>query len=110
MNEPGMSLLKGVFVVKRFAESCPYFDLSDSDKAEKALRNLEVDDWVKAQLLREYDAEHFVLFKSCLSSFIFHRQWLDENTHTSNAIHDDTPCFTGLHTDVLYIAAPVILT
>ena len=88
----------------------------------------ELDDWIEARLPRDCDVEIFVFFKFCLASFIFHRQWLDENTHTSNSIHlspfwaesipflscvvikfpwnktDDTPGFTGLPTDVLYMA------
>ena len=113
---------------KRFAESCPYFDFSDCDEAVKALRMQELDDWIEARLPRDCDAEFFVLFKFCLASFIFHRQWLDENPLISNAIRlslfwaesiqfsscvvtkfpwnktDDTPGFTGLPTDVLYMA------
>jgi hypothetical protein len=56
---------------KRFAESCPYFDFSDCDKAVKALRMQELDDWIEARLPRDCEAKFFVLFKFCLLHSFF---------------------------------------
>ncbi len=70
----------------------------------------------------------FALFMTCIASFIYHKSWLDETVHPENALRcspfwsetipssehvitcypwnrsKDTPEFTGLPVDVLYMA------
>lgn len=115
---------------KRFAESIPYFDFSEYDALEKELKMRRLDCWIKERMPeagRHNDAIFYV-FKSCLASLIHHRQWLNETIHSDNPIrlspfwYDevpyadhvttrypwtrtiDTPEFTGIPLDVLYLA------
>ena len=89
-----------------------------------------LDRWIKDRMPesgRQNDAIFFV-FKSCLASLIYHRPWLNETIHSDNSIRlspfwyedipyadhvttcfpwtrtDDTPEFTGIPLDVLYLA------
>lgn len=114
---------------KRFAESCPYFDFSECEETEKMRFEHALDEWIKAQMTAGgYIIDGvFLLFKHWLASFIYHREWLDENIHSNNALKwsffgqaipcadlvgpdfpfnktVDTPKITGLPVNVLYIA------
>ena len=114
---------------KSFAESIPYFDFSDSDALEKELKMRQLDRWIKDRMLNGGENESiFYLFKSCLASLIHHRPWLNRTLHDENPIRispywyedipyanqvttrypwtrtEDTPEFTGIPVDVLYLA------
>ena len=78
-------------------------------------------------MLELCSTETFRLFKFCVAFLVFHRDWFDENIHEDNALRfspfwsepipfascvvtrfpwdktQDTPQFTGLPTDVLYM-------
>jgi hypothetical protein len=117
---------------KRFAESLPYFDFSDLSAVDKERKMREQDSWIK-QRMPETGAINdsvFCLFKSCLASFIFHWNWLRETIHEESPLRStvfwaereqfpyadrvttrlpwtqtsDTPQFTGIPIDVLYLA------
>ncbi len=70
---------------KRFAESCPYFDFSDCGESEKEARHKKIDDWIQCRMPELCSTETFRLFKFCVATFIFHRDWLDENIHEDTA-------------------------
>jgi hypothetical protein len=123
----GCSVCGGVLIGKRFAESCPYFDFSDCQEAEKEERHKQLDKWIACRMSEQCNPETFQLFKFCVACFIFHRGWLDEITHEDNTLclssfwsepcpyascvvtkfswnkTQDTTEFTGLPTDVLYM-------
>ncbi len=123
----GRSVCGRVRLGKRFAESCPYFDFSNCGESEKEERHKKIDDWIQCRMPELCSTETFRLFKFCVATFIFHRDWLDENIHEDNALRfspfwsepipfascvvtrfpwdktQDTPQFTGLPTDVLYM-------
>ena len=115
---------------KGFAESLPYFDFSLFDPIVKEQMTKEVDDWIKARMPggAALNESVFALFKACLSSLVFHRDWLNCSIHSENALRtspfwsetiphsehvttrypwnkmNDTPEFTGLPVDVMYMA------
>ena len=115
---------------KRFAESIPYFDLSEFDSIEKENMMRQLDAWIKDRMSEASAANEsvFCMFKSCLASFYHHREWLDSTLHARSPIRttifwleecpfaqyvvtrfpwtatDDTPNFTGIPVDVLYLA------
>ncbi|KAL3793017.1 hypothetical protein ACHAWO_008273 [Cyclotella atomus] len=114
---------------KTFAESIPYFDFSSYSMLEKEVKMRELDQWIKDRMLDGGENESiFFLFKSCLASLIYHRSWLNQTIHDENAIRispfwyedipyanlvttrypwtrtEDTPEFTGIPVDVLYLA------
>ena len=113
----------------RFAESMPYFDFSGFGKVEKETMMRTLDDWIKRQMPAG-GAENesvFCLFRCCLASLIYHKDWLEENLHSQNPLFlspflcedipfanhvrtafpwnttTDTPAFTGLPSDVFYM-------
>ena len=121
-------------LTKYFAESCPYFDFSHLDDEGKEKHRQIIDNWIKARMPGGGDNNDvFGLFKMCIASFIFHRQWLEEHIHSTNLIRcspfwneaiphadrvvtrfpwdktTDTPAITGLPPDVLYMAEIEIL-
>ena len=114
---------------KSFAESLPYFDFAEYDALEKESKMRELDRWIKQRMLGGGGNESiFYMFKSCLASLIYHRSWLNQTIHNDNAIRispfwyedipyahqvttcypwtrtEDTPEFTGIPVDVLYLA------
>ena len=114
---------------KSFAESIPYFDFSDSGALEKELKMRQLDRWIKDRMLNGGNNESiFYLFKTCLALLIHHRHWLNRTLHDENPIRispfwyedipyanlvttrypwtrtEDTPEFTGIPVDVLYLA------
>jgi len=114
---------------KSFAESIPYFDFSDYGMLEKEVKMRELDQWIKDRMLDGGNNESiFYMFKSCLASLIYHRPWLNRTIHDRNPIQispfwyedipyahlvttqypwtrtEDTPEFTGIPVDVLYLA------
>ena len=48
----------------------------------------EVDDWIKARMPggAALNESVFALFKACLSSLVFHRDWLNCSIHSENAL------------------------
>jgi hypothetical protein len=117
---------------KRFAESIPYFDFSEQPAIVKEQMMREQDIWIK-QRMSEAGAINdgvFCLFKTCLASFIFHWDWLRSTIHRDSPLRStifwsekeqfphannvttcfpwtqtaDTPQFTGIPIDVLYLA------
>ena len=88
-----------------------------------------LDEWIKARMPSGGKTNEHILsvFKMCIASLIFHREWLDENIHTGNPLRCspfwsevipfsdhvmtrfpwnrtvDTPEITGLPIDVLYM-------
>lgn len=96
----------------------------------------DLNHWIKARMPSAGAANDnvFALFKSCLAQLIYHRTWLDETLHHDSVLHlspfwsevvphsehvttrypwdasDDTPTFTGLPVDVLYMAKVESLT
>ena len=114
---------------KSFAESLPYFDFAEYDALEKEIKMRELDRWIKQRMLGGGGNESiFYMFKTCLASLIYHRSWLNRTIHDENAIRispfwyedipyahqvttcypwtrtEDTPEFTGIPVDVLYLA------
>ena len=115
---------------KRFAESIPYFDLSEFDSLEKENEMRQLDRWIKDRMSEAGAVNDavFCMFKSCLASFYHHREWLDETLHARSPIRtsifwldecpfakyvvtrfpwtatNDTPNFRGIPVDVLYLA------
>lgn len=114
---------------EEFAESCPYFDFSEYGPAEKERRHQTVDAWIRSRMPgggENHDV--FTLFKHCISSFAYHRPWLESNLHPESEVRGssiwnesipfadhvitrhlwdktpDTPAFTGIPPDVLYMA------
>jgi hypothetical protein len=70
-----------------FAESCPYFDFSQYKPAEKERRRLAVDGWIRRRMPGDgKDDDVFSMFKMCIASFIYHRQWLDETLHPNSEV------------------------
>lgn len=89
-----------------------------------------LDNWIKSRLPAAAASNDsvFCMFKACLASLIHHRNWLNETLHSNNPIRvsafwnepipfaccvrtcfpwtrtDDTPEFTGIPIDVLYMA------
>jgi hypothetical protein len=114
---------------KDFAESIPYFDFSDDDPHVKAAKHREIDLWMKRRMPLDAQSNDNVmpLLKTCIASLAYHREFLDANLHHRNAITaspfysepiphatntmtrypwnctDDTPKFTGLPVDVMYM-------
>jgi hypothetical protein len=116
----------------RFAESLPYFDLSDVDGVEREAMLCTVNNWIKARMPAggAINEAVFCLFKSCLASLVFHRRWLEQNLHSENPVFatsffsemdsmpfadrvttrypwnatKDTPAFTGVPPDILLMA------
>lgn len=114
---------------KDFAESLPYFDFSDDDPHVKAAKHREIDLWMKRRMPLDAQSNDNVmpLLKTCIASLAYHREFLDANLHHRNAITaspfysepiphasntttrypwnytDDTPKFTGLPVDVMYM-------
>ena len=111
----------------RFAESIPYFDFSEFPSTQKETMNRVLDNWIKSRM-PEGGAKNqavFFLFKSCLASVVYHRQWWKDNLHQRNPVRgsvfmtedvpfaehvrtalpwtktDDTPVFTGIPQDIL---------
>ena len=100
------------------------------DEDERDRRTLIVDAWIKDRMPggENVNMDVFKLFKMCLASFIFNRPWFEENMHPENAVRSspfwsepipyagnvvtrfpwtrtrDTPEFTGLPPDVLYLS------
>jgi hypothetical protein len=117
---------------KRFAESIPYFDFLEYDALEKEVKMRQLDAWIKSRMPEAgaLNDAVFFLFKSCLASLIFHREWILQNLHATHPIFTspffseigefpftdrvrtcfpwtktcDTPVFTGIPADVLYMA------
>eukprot|EP00956_Cyclotella_meneghiniana_P044667 scaffold329607_cov76-Cyclotella_meneghiniana.AAC.1 len=115
---------------KRFAESLPYFDLSDYSGLEREQKLRQLDRWIKDRMPAVASANDavFYLFKMCLASLIHHREWLNETLHSESPVRmtsfwyedipladhvttkfpwtrtNDTPEFTGIPIDVLYMA------
>ena len=114
---------------KSFAESVPYFDFSEYDALAKESKMRELDRWIKDRMVTGGDNESiFFMFKSCLASLIHHRAWLNQTIHDENPLRispfwyedipyasqvttcypwtrtEDTPEFTGIPVDVLYLA------
>ena len=114
---------------EEFAESCPYFDFTHCELGEKERRHQIIDAWIRSRMPgggENHDV--FVLFKRCVASFVYHRQWLDRNLHPESEVRGcifwseivpfaanvttkhlwdktaDTPSFTGLPPDVLYMS------
>ena len=89
-----------------------------------------LDSWIKTRMPEAGASNEavFCLFKACLASLIFHKTWLVENLHAQNPVlttpyfsedvpfadhvmtrfpwtkTEDTPVFTGIPADVLYMA------
>jgi hypothetical protein len=65
-----------------FAESCPYFEFSQYEPAEKERRQNLVDGWIRSRMPGGGENDNiFCIFKMCLASFIYHRPWLEANLH-----------------------------
>ncbi|KAL3778149.1 hypothetical protein ACHAWO_010885 [Cyclotella atomus] len=64
----------------RFAESIPYFDMSEYSPIEKELMMREQDQWIKERMSADGAINDgvFCLFKTCLASFLFHWDWLQK--------------------------------
>ena len=73
---------------ERFAESIAYFDFSECNGSEKKEWQHLLNKWIKNCMPSGGKSnEHtFLVFKMCISSFIFHRKWLNNNLHTENLI------------------------
>ena len=126
----GRSVSGRVRLGKRFAESIPYFDFSPFPTVTKETMMRTQDSWIKSRLpeqARNNEAV-FCLFKSCLASIIYHKEWAKVNLHEKNPIRtspflfedipfaelvrtafpwtktDDTPEFTGIPANVVYLA------
>ena len=121
---------------KGFAQSSAYFDFSQYNLFDKEKMSNYLNDWIKARMpsAGATNDNVFALFKSCLAQLIHHRAWLDETLHHDSVLclspfwsevaphsehvttrypwdaSDDTPTFTGLPVDVLYMAKVESLT
>jgi hypothetical protein len=115
---------------KEFAESIPYFDFSEFSGEDKEEKRREVDAWIRERMPEEGRNNDvvFCLFKTCIASLVYHRQFLDGVLHPENAIRcsvfwsekipyedhvvtrfpwnrtSDTPEISGLPIDVLYMS------
>jgi hypothetical protein len=116
----------------RFAESIPYFDLLEFDLVEREVRHHRLDSWIWARMPAGGAVNEgvFWLFKCCIASLVYHRQWLQQNLHSENPVFatpflsemdsmpftdcittrflwnatDETPVLTGVPSDVLLMA------
>lgn len=117
---------------KTFAESLPYFDFSEFPQVAKERMMREQDEWIKERMsaAAAVNDSVFCLFKSCLASFLYHGDWLSSTIHRDSPLRcsvfwaekhlfphanyvttrfpwtrtADTPQFTGIPVDVLYMA------
>lgn len=72
---------------EEFAESCPYFDFSDYEPGEKERHHQIIDAWIRSRMPgggENHDV--FTLFKCCVASFVYHRQWLESNLHPESEV------------------------
>ena len=116
---------------RRFAESNAYFDFSDYSWVEKERMLREQDAWIKARMPEAGAVNDavFCMFRACLASFLHHFDWLNETLHSQNALRcspfwaekadfphsncvttrfpwnatKDTPQFTGIPIDIIYL-------
>lgn len=74
---------------KRFAESLPYFDFSESGTLEKEVMIRTLDNWISKTRMPEAGACNdavFCLFEGCVASLLYHKDWLKVNLHSLNSI------------------------
>ena len=79
---------------KRFAESLPYFDLSDYSGLEREQKLRQLDRWIKDRMpaVAATNDAVFYLFKMCLASLIHHREWLNETLHSESPVRMTSFC------------------
>lgn len=115
---------------KEFAASPPYIDFSDCTRADKELHIANIDAWIIARMppsARDND-KVFMLFKTCLASLYYHREFVNTSLHTNSCLRtnhfmteempfvgnltvkypwnatSDTPEVTGMPPDVLILS------
>ena len=115
---------------KEFAASPAYFDFSSLSRSEREQRDHQINGWIKDRMPEEAQSNDkvFLLFKMCIASIGYHRQFLEENVHSMSNLRSsifmletmplqdcvtvkypwnstvDTPDFTGIPADILIIA------
>ncbi len=113
-----------------FAASPAYFDFSSMNRTEREKNERQINGWTKDRMPEEAKSNDKVLslFKMCVASIGYHRQFLEENLHSQSSIRTsifmletiplqdrvtvkypwnstvDTPDFTGIPPDILIFA------
>lgn len=115
---------------KEFAASPAYFDFSVLTRPEKERNEKVIDSWIQSRMpeAARSNEKVFALFKMCVASLAYHRQFLDENLHSRSNVRmsiffleqiplvehvtvlypwnktSDTPEVTGIPPDILVMA------
>ena len=74
---------------KEFAVSPPHFDFSTCEnEVEEERKTFALNNWIKSRIPQEAKSNEsiFYLIKMCLSSFIYHREFLEKNLHQASAV------------------------
>jgi len=113
-----------------FAASPAYFDFSSMNRTEREQSERQINGWIKDRMPEEAKSNDKILslFKMCVASIGYHRQFLEENLHSQSSIRSsifmletiplldhvtvkypwnstvDTPDFTGIPPDILILA------
>ena len=113
-----------------FAASPAYFDFSSFNRTEREQCERQINGWIKDRMPEEARSNDKVLslFKMCVASIGYHRQFLEENLHSQSSVRTsifmletiplqdkvtvkypwnstiDTPDFTGIPPDILILA------